>query len=159
MSRLSRARAAGGVRLETEGLERLGELKAAVVAANHSSNFDVYALDLPAGNIEELSPVWKVLSAKPIRTNSYTAFRENGFWVRYGRLRMWQRVQSLLAEAGEPLPPREVYALAAESGFTKGVVYRARKKLEGIIVNTDLRRSPKNRWALVAEPPAAQGDD
>ena len=63
-------------------------------------SFDVYALDLPADNIENLSPVWKVLSAKPIRTNSYTAFRENGFRVRYGRLRMWPRVQSLLAEAG-----------------------------------------------------------
>jgi hypothetical protein len=63
-------------------------------------NFNVYALDLPADNIEELSSVWKVLSAKPIRTNSYTAFRENGFRVRYGRLRMWKRVQSLLAEAG-----------------------------------------------------------
>jgi hypothetical protein len=63
-------------------------------------NFDVYALDLPADNIEGLSTVWKVLSAKPIRTNSYTAFLENGFRVRYGRLRMWQRVQSLLTEAG-----------------------------------------------------------
>jgi len=63
-------------------------------------NFEVYALDLPAENLDELSAVWKVLSAKPIRTNSYTAFRENGFRVRYGRLRMWQRVQNLLAEAG-----------------------------------------------------------
>lgn len=63
-------------------------------------NFDVYALDLPADNLDELSSVWQVLSAKPIRTNSYTAFRENGFRVRYGRLRMWKRVQSLLAEAG-----------------------------------------------------------
>jgi len=63
-------------------------------------SFDVYAFDLPADNIDKLDPVWQVLSAKPIRTNSYTAFAENGFRVRYARLRVWKEVQAMLAKAG-----------------------------------------------------------
>ena len=63
-------------------------------------HFDVYATDLPADNIRKLDSVWEVLSAKPIRTNSYTAFAENGFRVRFGRLQKWKDVQKLLAQAG-----------------------------------------------------------
>ena len=63
-------------------------------------HFDVYALDLPADNIDRLGMVWEALSAKPIRTNSYTAFAENGFRVRYGRLRAWKQVEELLFKAG-----------------------------------------------------------
>ena len=40
-------------------------------------------------------------------------------------------------------------ALAKEAGFKKGVVYRARKELEGRVVDTDSWRSPKNRWELM----------
>jgi hypothetical protein len=54
----------------------------------------------------------------------------------------------LLAEAGEPLPPREVVTLAGQAGFKRSVVYRARKNLEGTIVDTDSWRSPRNRWSL-----------
>lgn len=63
-------------------------------------HFDVYAFDLPADRIEKLEPVWQSLSAKPIRTNSYTAFAENGFRVRYGRLRLWKDIEAMLAKAG-----------------------------------------------------------
>ncbi len=63
-------------------------------------HFDVYAIDLPADNIEKLSSVWEALSAKPIRTNSYTAFAENGFRVRFGRLRKWKEIEDLLAQTG-----------------------------------------------------------
>ncbi len=63
-------------------------------------HFDVYAFDLPADNIERLGPVWQTLSAKPIHTNSYTAFAENGFRVRYGRLRVWKELEAMLAKAG-----------------------------------------------------------
>jgi hypothetical protein len=66
---------------------------------------------------------------------------------------------NLLVEAGEPLPPRKVVALAGQAGFKKGVVYRARKDLEGTIVSTDSWRSPSNRWALAASQPAAQPGD
>lgn len=62
--------------------------------------FDVYAFDLPADNLEKLGAVWQSLSAKPIRTNSYTAFAENGFRARYGRWRIWKDVEALLIRAG-----------------------------------------------------------
>jgi hypothetical protein len=66
-----------------------------------------------------------------------------------------QWLVDLLAEAGEPLPPREVVALAGQAGFKKGILYRARKKLEGTIVDTGAWRSPRNRWALAGSEPEA----
>jgi len=54
----------------------------------------------------------------------------------------------LLREAGEPLQPREVVALAQDAGFKKGVVYRAKQGLEGVVVDTGSWRSPTNRWEL-----------
>lgn len=62
--------------------------------------FDVYAIDLPADKIDKMDAIWQELSAKPIRTNSYTAFAENGFRVRYGRLRTWKHIESLLIQLG-----------------------------------------------------------
>ena len=57
----------------------------------------------------------------------------------------------VLAEAGEPLRPKEVVALAKEAGFARGVVYRAREALEGVVVDTEPHRCPDNRWVLAAE--------
>jgi hypothetical protein len=54
----------------------------------------------------------------------------------------------LLCEAGEPLKPGAVVELAWEEGFKRGVVYRARRQLEGAVVDTDTKYSPNNRWAL-----------
>ncbi len=62
--------------------------------------FEVYAIDLPAENVDLLSEVWEPLSAKPIRTNSYTAFADNGFRVRYGRLKQRQEIENRLAQIG-----------------------------------------------------------
>jgi hypothetical protein len=53
-----------------------------------------------------------------------------------------------LREAGEALRPKDILALAREAGFTQGVVYRARNQLAGQVVDTELRRSPKNHWTL-----------
>ena len=55
----------------------------------------------------------------------------------------------VLEEAGEPMRPRDMLELGAEAGFTQGVIYRARKELEGAVVNTEGKRAPNNRWALV----------
>ena len=44
--------------------------------------------------------------------------------------------------------PREVVTLGKEAGFKQGVIYRARKELEGTVVDTEGKRSPRNRWAL-----------
>ena len=54
----------------------------------------------------------------------------------------------LLEEAEEPMRPKEVLALGKEAGFKEGVIYRARKELEGTVVNTEGKRAPNNRWAL-----------
>jgi hypothetical protein len=54
----------------------------------------------------------------------------------------------LLQEAGTPLPPRRVLALAREVGFSRGVVYRARKQLESIVLDTEKKMSPRNKWRL-----------
>lgn len=63
-------------------------------------NLDVYMLDLPAENIGKLDDLWQTLTAKPIQTNSYSAFAANSFRVRLGRTTMWDEVRGLLAEAG-----------------------------------------------------------
>ena len=55
---------------------------------------------------------------------------------------------ALLGEMGEPLKPAAVIELAWEEGFKRGVVYRARKHLEGTVIDTDTKHSPNNRWAL-----------
>jgi hypothetical protein len=57
----------------------------------------------------------------------------------------------VLAMTGEPVKPKEIVRLAAEEGFTQGVVYRARKALEGTVVDTAGKRTRDNRWALADE--------
>jgi len=80
-------------------------------------------------------------------------------WLRYAEAprEYWEPTQTeecadwlvgLLAEAGEPVRPKEVYALAEEVGFKRGVVQRARREVEGVVVNTEKKMSPGNRWAL-----------
>jgi hypothetical protein len=54
-----------------------------------------------------------------------------------------------LQEAGEPLRPKEVVALGKEAGFSQGVIYRARKDLEGEVVNTSGKKARGNRWEYV----------
>jgi hypothetical protein len=60
-------------------------------------------------------------------------------------------LQTTLHEAGQPLKPRDLLALARDAGFTRGIVYAARKRLEGIIVDTDRKMSPDNAWTLSGE--------
>lgn len=54
-----------------------------------------------------------------------------------------------LQERGESIKPSEMVDLAGEEGYSRRTVYRARKSLEGQVVNTDSPRSPKNCWVLV----------
>jgi hypothetical protein len=62
-------------------------------------------------------------------------------------------LRDLLESEGEPQKPADVLKLAAQCGYRRGVVYRARRSLEGIIVDTETRFSPHNLWTL------AQTDD
>ncbi len=60
---------------------------------------DVQALDLPADNVEKLDELWAILSPGPIRMNSYNAFRENSFRVKFGRMEMWDKILEQLTAA------------------------------------------------------------
>jgi hypothetical protein len=58
-----------------------------------------------------------------------------------------------LAAAGEPVKPADVVRAAAEAGFPRPTLYRARRALAGAIV--DLGSSPhdpRKRWTLAAPP-------
>lgn len=62
-------------------------------------NMDIHVFDLPADNVEKLDEVWQVLSANPIRMNSYNAFTQNSFRIRFGRPETLEQVFQLLIEA------------------------------------------------------------
>jgi hypothetical protein len=65
-----------------------------------AARFDIHVFDLPADNVERLEDLWRLLSAKPIRTNSYNAFAQNSFRVRFGHVEMWDQLLGLLKDAG-----------------------------------------------------------
>jgi KaiC/GvpD/RAD55 family RecA-like ATPase len=47
-----------------------------------------------------------------------------------------------------PMRPKDVVELAEQEGFSQRVVYIARDKLEGQVVNTKGKRHPQNEWQL-----------
>lgn len=55
-------------------------------------------------------------------------------------------LEALLREADTPLAPKDVVAQAAEEGFSRAMVFRARKALGDQIQDTAGRRSPANLW-------------
>ena len=58
-----------------------------------------------------------------------------------------------LAAAGEPVKPAHVVRAAAEAGFPRRTLYRARKALAGVVVDLGSSpRDPNKRWTLAAEP-------
>jgi len=59
-----------------------------------------------------------------------------------------QWLVEVLEEAGEPVKPKEIVRMAEEEGFSQAVVYRARKALEGTVVDTEGKQAPGNRWTL-----------
>ena len=55
----------------------------------------------------------------------------------------------LLQDRGEPIQPKEAISLVKDAGFSQATIYRARKDLEGIIIDTeDNKRHPANQWTL-----------
>jgi hypothetical protein len=64
-----------------------------------SVGLEIHVLDLPADNIDQLQNLWQILSAAPIRLMSYNAFSENYFRLLAGKIEMWERIQTLLAQA------------------------------------------------------------
>ena len=57
-----------------------------------------------------------------------------------------------LQDASEPLLPKDIVALAADVGFSRRSVYRARQTLAGQITNTHGRKHPDNAWQLTTPP-------
>jgi hypothetical protein len=55
----------------------------------------------------------------------------------------------LLQEAGEPMRPKEVMELGKEYGFKEATIHRARKEVEGTVVNTAGKKVQGNSWEYV----------
>jgi len=62
--------------------------------------FDVHIFEIPAENAGKIIDLWGLLNTKPLQFNSFEAFRANSFVVRFGRVRMWDRIHDLLLAAG-----------------------------------------------------------
>lgn len=56
-----------------------------------------------------------------------------------------------LETAGEPVPPKDIVAAAAQANISRAAIYRARETLRNEIVNTIGRRATGNCWRLAAE--------
>ncbi len=63
-------------------------------------NMSVYVMELPADSVDRLDDIWHDLVPGTIRMNSYNAFSNNSFRVKFGRMEIWDRIQELLTEAG-----------------------------------------------------------
>jgi hypothetical protein len=60
---------------------------------------EIHTMDLPADKVDRLDDLWQILSPGAICMNSYTAFSENSFRVKFGRTEIWDQIRKLLAEA------------------------------------------------------------
>jgi hypothetical protein len=56
----------------------------------------------------------------------------------------------LLGDVGE-LAPKEIMEAAEEAGYNERMVYRARKDLGDLVVDTQKRRHPGNKWRLAGD--------
>jgi len=71
-----------------------------VVTSLNTIDFDVHIFEVPAENADKISDLWGLLYTKPLQFNSNQAFIANSFVVRFGRIRMWNRINDLLRAAG-----------------------------------------------------------
>jgi len=53
-----------------------------------------------------------------------------------------------LLESGEPMKPQELIELAAEEGYSRAMLYRAKKAMPDQVVDTCGGTHPNNKWAL-----------
>jgi hypothetical protein len=83
----------GDLTPRTDGQQTQAELLASV-------HLDIFVIDIPLANIEQLDEVWPALSTGAIRVNNYEAFSANGLRARSGRLDDWPEVERLLTAAG-----------------------------------------------------------
>jgi hypothetical protein len=70
---------------------------------NGAMSLEIHVMDVPADNVERLDALWQILSPGPLRINSYEAFTENSFRVKFCRTDLWDQIRELLAEVdGQP---------------------------------------------------------
>jgi len=127
-------------------------------------NFDVYIYEMPAESISQLDALWQALDTKPLRFNSYKAFKGNLFRVGLGRIQMASRIHDLLGAAGGQkmltvsllLPPDQTNDLTVvELGRKQTVSYiSANRTKEGtaigpgiIALRVKAERIPESRGA------------
>ena len=60
-------------------------------------------------------------------------------------------LKKLLSEAPEGIKPKEVISAGKEEGFSRTMIYRARKELSAHIQNSEGRKTPDNYWLWVSE--------
>jgi hypothetical protein len=53
---------------------------------------------------------------------------------------------------GGPVKPKDIVRAGEAAGFSRDLIYRARRELEGQIVNTEGKNSPWNHWKLREQP-------
>jgi hypothetical protein len=63
---------------------------------------------------------------------------------------------AFLAEAAEPVAPKDVIEAAEKAGYKRRMIYQVREDLNEAVVNTKGRRHPANKWALAED---AAADD
>jgi hypothetical protein len=73
--------------------------RSAIISLN-TIDFDVHIFEVPAENADKISDLWGLLYTEPLQFNSKQAFIANSFVVRFGRIRMWNRINDLLLAAG-----------------------------------------------------------
>jgi hypothetical protein len=65
-----------------------------------TANFDVYVVEIPKGNFEQLDELWKMLNKKGIYLLDYRAFSSNSFQGGLGRASFFESIDKVLQEAG-----------------------------------------------------------
>jgi len=63
-------------------------------------DFNIHIFEVPAENADKISDLWGLLYTEPLKFNSNQAFIANSFVVRFGRIRMLNRINDLLCTAG-----------------------------------------------------------
>jgi hypothetical protein len=88
---------------------------------------------------------------------------EGGVWLRYDEKapRAYREptqaeecaawLVAVLEEAGGPVKPKDIIDLAQADGYSRDVLYRARKALGEQITDTATKRDPGNMWSLAEE--------
>ena len=64
-----------------------------------SINLEIYVIEIPADNIDDLDKIRKKLHIRPLKLKNYQAFSANSFLARFGQLDVWNEVRSMLIAA------------------------------------------------------------